>query len=618
LAAFPMRHPAAVSLSLLFVIATPALPAAETASPLEWKQVIEPGGRLAFVRNLASFGLERPAPELSLAFTKAADLQGENRDIARALLLTAWVRRDPQSARKARETASPPWSEPERIRYFQALAGVSADATLSELDALPASPAKSQYLFFTFSTLSELDPQRTAREIRTRLPDAGSDAEWLFGIWGESAPEDALSALDTFSDPKQRDALKHNLLQSWITRAPEKALHWILSHEDAAQRDESVYSAARLLGYNDWDALRRLADSISDKHVRGLLEKAATETMSSQGPDKLWAQIRTKGWEGVAGHDLNSLFEYAAKRPQKEAAAFYRSVPASLIDGEYTSDLLSEPWTLADPDGALAWARSLPDIRLREHTLLHINSMLTELDPDLALAQIEQTPPGKLQSRMMRNTALALAKTDLPRATEWTFSLPPGEARDEALQGLAIAAARNQGRAFALQLEKLPAGPARTRLTGEFTECWLKEDTAAASAWVFALPDGPERKAAFRPALQALAAQSPDEGELVLTGGEFTPKKSSPPSAPSPTAPRKKTSSPTPSPSSPRMILPRCQGLSPKALSARSAPPWFPTPSSTGPAPFPTPSPGSIVSLTTIRSPHPATVRSSPLPSSTG
>jgi hypothetical protein len=480
----------------------------------DWQEVCTRKGELAFIRDLTAFALNRPVAELSAALAQASTLPESRQSVARSVLVSAWTERDVDSAVNASQSAKPAWTQAERIPFFQTLARLSPDRAFALADAEPSPEIRSAAIVIIMQALAERDPRRFVLELHARHLDAeaGTDSfpEMLM-LWANIAPADALAAIPSRTDTTDHPDFRMLILNRWARRSPADALEWITRHLQGSERTEAVRQLALSVAQTDWETLRKLAGSTRDADLRTILEKTVREAASWQPPETIWKQIKAEGWKDLSDDALPSLINYAATRPKAEALAFYRGIPPDFVGNSYVSDQLSEAWTLADPDSALAWARGLTDTDLRDHTLLHINSMLTEVDPDFALAQIEQTPQGPLQTQLIRNTALAFAKTDLPRAADWVFSLKPGAAQNAAVEALATGAARNHPVEFTAQLDKLPAGLARTRLFGDFAAKWLQMDTVAASAWLLALPDGPERSAALKPALRALAAQSPEQ-----------------------------------------------------------------------------------------------------------
>lgn len=507
-------NPFVRALPLLWIsLLAPATISAATPSA-DWQAVFARKGELVFIRELTTFALNKPVGEFPAALAGVGTLPESRRAVARSVIISGWTERDADSAIAARKAATPPWTDAELVPFFQTLAWIAPDRAFALADAETVPALRASAVLMIMHALAERDPRRFVKELHARhLAAADTTAAFpeILLLWGNIAPADALAALASRPVTENNPDLRIPILGNWARKSPREAFAWITANLQGPQRTDAALELARAIGQNDWEALRALALSTKDAELRTVLEKAVREAAAWQPPEKIWKQINSDGWTDVSDDALPSLIDYAATRPKAEALAFYRGIPPGLVDSSYTSDKLSEAWTLADPDSALAWARGLTDADLRNHTLLHINSMLTEVDPDFALAQIEQTPQGPLQTKLIRNTALAFAKTDLPRASEWVFSLKPGAAQNEAVEALATGAARNHPVEFAAQIDKLPEGLARTRLFGDFAAKWLRMDTAAASAWLLALPNGPDRSAALKPALRALASQCPEQ-----------------------------------------------------------------------------------------------------------
>jgi hypothetical protein len=217
-------------------------------------------------------------------------------------------------------------------------------------------------------------------------------------------------------------------------------------------------------------------------------------------------------------------------------------------------DLVSG-WARREPDAALAWARSLPDLVKRAEAMGMVLDQWAAVRPEMVGPTIEALPDGRIKSQLYAAHAHRLATTDPEAARAWVEAAPSPLAKRDATLELARGLAASHPAAALQVLRGLDGSPGQElsamptllrpdgerirrgdalpgilseisavapaesmafvasvtddelqqRLMGPAFGTWLHRDSLAASEWLTHQPDGAIRQAATERLVQHLS-----------------------------------------------------------------------------------------------------------------
>jgi hypothetical protein len=150
------------------------------------------------------------------------------------------------------------------------------------------------------------------------------------------------------------------------------------------------------------------------------------------------------------------------------------------------SPLVSQAISLAQssPEEAARWAAALPPGKEQDQAALAIIERWTGTDPAAAAAWTTQFADGPLRNEAMSFVARQWGLRDWNATAAWLETLPMGSSRDSAIGEFVTSA---DGHDIQLALEwanRMEAPDTRAMRVENTARRWLREDNAAARAWL--------------------------------------------------------------------------------------------------------------------------------------
>jgi hypothetical protein len=150
-------------------------------------------------------------------------------------------------------------------------------------------------------------------------------------------------------------------------------------------------------------------------------------------------------------------------------------------------------WSALDLQGAIAWAKEVNEDGERFVAATEIVSQVGQSDPGHAIEVSDVFGIGR-NDGTVEHIAQLWATQNLQAALDWTEAQPSGPERDQILARIVtVEAERSPADAADTVLQQMTPGPAQTNAVAPIIREWSVRDTAAASAWIQDLPQGPLR-----------------------------------------------------------------------------------------------------------------------------
>jgi hypothetical protein len=140
--------------------------------------------------------------------------------------------------------------------------------------------------------------------------------------------------------------------------------------------------------------------------------------------------------------------------------------------------------TQSSPEEAARWVASLPPGKEQEQAALAVLDRWRSSDPAAAAAWTTKFAEGPLREEAMSAVARHWGLHDQKAAAAWLETLPAGASRDAAIGAFVTSA---DGYDIKLALEwanQMEASETRAERVEETARRWLREDNAAARAWI--------------------------------------------------------------------------------------------------------------------------------------
>jgi len=169
--------------------------------------------------------------------------------------------------------------------------------------------------------------------------------------------------------------------------------------------------------------------------------------------------------------------------------------PAGLIR-EQLLRRTAHTWSAVDLQGAIAWAKGVNEDGERLDAATEIVSQVGQSNPGHAIEVADVLGVGR-NDGTVEHIAHLWANQNLQAALDWTAGQPPGPQRDQILaRVVTVEAERSPADAANTVLQQMSPGPAQSNAIAPIIREWSIRDTAAASAWIQDLPQGPVRDVA--------------------------------------------------------------------------------------------------------------------------
>jgi hypothetical protein len=311
------------------------------------------------------------------------------------------------------------------------------------------------------------------------LPDTDSVAlqAAVLGV-AKDQPQLAAQYLDKLNDASARNQAIGAIASAMSQNNPAAALNFLDQSATGTTYDNGVKALFNQLATNDPTTGATLLGNLTDPADRNLAIAQLAQNWSGTDPKDAmaWAESLPPSDGAARSSALNTVMANWANYDAKAAIAYVQdsSDPTLLLD---TAPTLAQALAKTDPQGALAWASSLPS--------------------------------GAVQDQAVSNVLASTAQTDFPTAWTDATALPAGASRDGAMSSvLGVLAQTNPAQAAAL-LDQFGTDPAALSATTTVATDWAKQDWQGLTTWVDSLPAGAEYDTAVVPLIASQIAKHP-------------------------------------------------------------------------------------------------------------
>lgn len=437
--------------------------------------------RKARLQALLSLLPDSSFPRLLTALATRA---GAPEAALRNLAFTVWTERDAPAAAHWAVALVPDAviNAATRARYVSEAvlewANFAFDAAYAWALALPDSALARELPRKLLAQLAATDPHRAIALAQARGDAFFATArESIFATWVKQDPAGAFQTLGAAVLETEANIWKyHPAITEWLERDNRAALAWISSKGPS----EKLASGLSLFGSVVWPLTK---DAKTASAVAGGLAEQA------DSPDRFQ-------------RFLDLLRAWKTQDPEA-ALIWLKSAPDLSRRADLIEQLLNISSTNSGrPESDLAFALCLPEGRNRDERVAEMVARWSAVNPDAALAWLrdhEDDPAVELVTARVESAAVAkLAATDPRAALQRWESLPKGSGKSSAALTIAEALSRTDPAAAARWfVEKIPAtgqNHQAERLLQQLVEHWVHADGDAAVRWSESISDEQVRR----------------------------------------------------------------------------------------------------------------------------
>ena len=343
----------------------------------------------------------------------------------------------------------------------------------------------------------------------------GASFTWL--AFGEKGSNDNFE-ISSFGDPIRRPSVRNFALNERTGGLPgdqasvdpsmmdvtERSRHFRDAGTDAAGVDlhEALSNAAQIDSKKDRaDYLRGVFSAWAEVDPEGALDHALT----GMGAGQLQSDaigIAINRWGQNNPREAWLWAEKNLSGPLKERAltdlmmGWTRRNPQDAADWLASTGLTSQPffnalpgtWAEFDPQGALAWADSLPPGKARDTAEVAIAGTVAQHDPSAAAEMFSDRVDAGQNPALAITIADIWATTDPAAAAKWVSSMAEGAGKTEAAATLATVWAASDIRAAVEWSASISNEDMRRQVVSHIGTTWGAIDPYEALQWLGSLP----------------------------------------------------------------------------------------------------------------------------------
>ncbi len=396
------------------------------------------------LRSVAFANLAGKDPKRALELALARDSDDNEDSFSLSSIFYQWARRDPEAAKAAALRIEGRQGDQARNSLVSALAQSDPKAAWEFAKSLPAN--REGYM----------DPRIQA-----------------VSAWAQSDPRAALTAALEISEAEGRNRAVSTAVSSWARSNPSEALTYAKTLSDASLQS---------------DVLRALASN-SESDPKALLD-AVVEYMPAG--DNYRDAVR-------------NIFSNWARRDPAAAAAAVASLPAGRVQSESISSIAAQWVASGKREEALQWVRQLPEGQGRESALENIFSKWASDNPQQAIAAANALP-ADLRGKVIDSIASGWSRNDPQGVLRWAGSLTDAAQRRDVLGRALTQWADSSPESAAGYLDRLSAED-KAEILPRVVDRWASKNTEAAAEWLARQPAGPAKDSAIERIGQKIAAE---------------------------------------------------------------------------------------------------------------
>ena len=224
------------------------------------------------------------------------------------------------------------------------------------------------------------------------------------------------------------------------------------------------------------------------------------------------------------GLRFNLLPRWAQSDPQG-AMAYAQTIP-NLQERQNAIGMVATGWAQKDPTGATAWAQQLPKGQLRDRVLSSVISAIAGSNPQAAFDLFQSSDLNGWQYMPAYNLFSTWAAQNPATAAAQAAKLTSGRQRQQAFQAIAAAWAQNDPQAAMTWANSLSNGQDKRNAISSIISGWAQSDVNGAMAWAKQLPEGQTKQQAVSSGCSWARNQAAGGGGLATVSESSNTKNS--------------------------------------------------------------------------------------------
>lgn len=359
---------------------------------------------------------------------------------------------------------------------------------IKEITSMPGSTQRVQAMLDFYADLSPSQFEREAGKLDQLPMNERMPASFLlFGRWAELDPKAAMA----FSASMGFGGMfvKPTILQGWASVDPAAAAAYLAANPRefstmgyggaAGGRGGVSIIGAEWARQNSASAMS-WASSLGEGRIEAM--SAVVGEVAKLDPAKASQMLAGMGGEGFNEAFRNVARSYGAKNFE-EAQAWIKSLPAGQQD-EALAAAIGGLSSDDDTNAAAAQVKLMSQGVAKDRAVAEVVGDMARDDPKYAAQFLREQGSDEAKRLSMRELMSSWVNKDAPNALSYAFALEAGDVRDSALQTYVMTNTAADPSQVILVAENIQDEGERTRSMSIAATRWMREDAAAAKAYV--------------------------------------------------------------------------------------------------------------------------------------
>ncbi len=364
------------------------------------------------------------------------------------------------------------------------------------------------------SRLATQDPLKALGLLDRQKMTPGDNAYGsVMAIWAQRDASGAAAYAEALPDGQQRSRALMYVSMTLARQDPDHAIAWAKSLPRSSESLNMVRNVIGNLASRDPQAALALTLQQPEREQRNLMRNVAQNWMYTD-PDGAVAWIQTMEEGAKRQQCLSGMASYAAWAGGQENLT---TLMALLPKGRIRNDTLGEVadnMGYRDPEGSLAWARSLPQ-EDQDLVMGRLSAGLAFSDPHKAAALAAALPPSATSVQAVTQVASSWANKNPEEAIAWAATLESEKARQDATAAALSQWADRDPEKAAGATGQIADSNARRTARNQIASTWAQKAPLEAEKWAASLPEA-ERYSALASVWSVTAGDDPRKAAASL------------------------------------------------------------------------------------------------------
>ncbi len=320
-----------------------------------------------------------------------------------------------------------------------------------------------------------------------------------------------------------------NIIWSQDAESIHEAIDWLGTVAKGQLYHRKVQELVGALAQADPDSAIEFMQGMSPGEARMGVISSIAGKLSDQNPSQALEFISNLEYEDERERALQRMSWRFARNNVETASTLISESGDPLVQQQLVRGI-AEEWSSYDTDAALAWVEKLEDEQARSNGLEAVLANWVQKNPAEAMAYVESSIDEAEQGNAYTNLFNQWIREDAETAIQYLEKMPeiPEEQQSRLFGNVTRNFFRQDPMAASKWVETLEAGPARDQSVEVLVKNVSNSDPEAGFIWAQTLGDDGKRKRSLKQSLQQLVQRDPEAAKKAVDAADLPEEEKKP------------------------------------------------------------------------------------------